>query len=112
MPSGDPEDLDPGLSRERTRLAWARTAIALAAVGGAMVRRELAAGVIVLASSPLVWALGRITARQSRPEQPEQRSRRLLLVTAIVTLVAALAAIIAFAGSSPASLHDLLPLHG
>jgi uncharacterized membrane protein YidH (DUF202 family) len=47
MPSAESQDLDPGLARERTRLAWARTAIAFAAVGAAMLRRELAAGVTV-----------------------------------------------------------------
>ena len=112
MASGEPEDLEPGLARERTRLAWARTAIAFATVGAVMLRRELAAGVIVLAGSPLIWALGRLTTRQAPPEPLERRSRRLLLVTAVVTAVAALAAIAALFGSSPASLHDLLPLHG
>jgi Predicted membrane protein len=36
----DPEDLYPGTAAERTRLAWARTAIAFGAVGLAMLRGE------------------------------------------------------------------------
>lgn len=103
----DPEDLDPGLARERTRLAWARTAIAFAAVGGAMLKRELVPGAIVLALTPLVWALGSFASRAVRPEQ---RSGRLLGVTVTVTAVAVLAAVIALIGHSPVSLHQLL--HG
>jgi uncharacterized membrane protein YidH (DUF202 family) len=103
----DPEDLDPGLARERTRLAWARTAIAFAAVGGAMLKREVVPGAIVLALTPLVWALGSFA---SRAVQPEQRSGRLMGVTVAVTAVAVLAVVIALIGHSPVSLHQLL--HG
>ncbi len=103
----DPEDLDPGLARERTRLAWARTAIAFAAVGGAMLKREVVPGAIVLALTPLVWALGSFASRAVRPEA---RSRRLLGVTVTVTAVAVLAVVIALIGHSPVSLHQLL--HG
>jgi uncharacterized membrane protein YidH (DUF202 family) len=103
----DPEDLDPGLARERTRLAWARTAIAFAAVGGAMLKREVVPGAIVLALTPLVWALGSFA---SRTIQPEAQSRRLLGVTVTVTAVAVLAVVIALIGHSPVSLHQLL--HG
>ena len=91
----DLEDLDPGLARERTRLAWARTAIAFAAVGGAMLKRELIPGAIVLALTPLVWALGRLA---SRAAQPEPRPGRMLAV------------VIALIGHSPVSLRQLL--HG
>jgi hypothetical protein len=105
--SDDPEDLDPGLARERTRLAWARTAIAFAAVGGAMLKREVVPGAIVLALTPLVWALGRVA---SRAAQPEPRPGRMLAVTVTVTAVAAFAVVIALTGHSPISLHQLL--HG
>jgi uncharacterized membrane protein YidH (DUF202 family) len=103
----DPEDLDPGLARERTRLAWARTAIAFAAVGGAMLKREVVSGAIVLALTPLVWALGSFASRTVRPEA---QSGRLLGVTVTVTAVAVLAVVIALIGHSPVSLHQLL--HG
>ena len=108
--SDDPEDLDPGLARERTRLAWARTAIAFAAVGGAMLRRVPVAGLIVLAMTPLLWGLGRFVGHTA--ERPELQSRRLLAVTLTVVTVSVLAMVIAFVGHPPASLRDLLPLHG
>ena len=108
-PPDDPEDLDPGLARERTRLAWARTAIAFAAVGAAVLRKEPVDGLIVLAIAPLTWAIGQVAGRHGGPGQ---RSRRLALVTASVIVTAALAAIAALAGHSPANLDQLLPLHG
>lgn len=104
------EDLDPGLAAERTTLAWARTAIAFAAVGGAMLRKEPIAGLVVLATTPVIWTLGRFVGH--REVRPEQLARRLLLVTAIVVMVSVLGVAVAFVSRSPASLRDLLPLHG
>ena len=105
----DPEDLDPGLARERTRLAWARTAIAFAAVGAVVLRKDLLAGLVVLATCPLVWWLGHFA---SRAVGPELRPRRLLLVTVAVTAVSLLAVLVALLGHSPDSLDQLLPRHG
>lgn len=105
----DPEDLDRGLAAERTRLAWARTAIAFAAVGAVGLRNDVVIGLAMLAGTPVIWALGRLAGRSSRPDQ---LSRRLLLLTVAVTAVALLAVTGALLGRSPASLHDLLPLHG
>lgn len=104
------EDLDPGLAAERTTLAWARTAIGFAAVGGAMLRKEPIAGVVVLAMTPLIWTLGRFVGQRAR--QPDRLSRRLLLVTVIVVMVSVLGVAVAFVGHGPTSLRDLLPLHG
>jgi len=106
----DVEDLDPGLAAERTTLAWARTAMAFGAVGAAMLKNEPVAGAIVLAMTPLIWALGRFVGR--RVVRPELLSRRLLLVTVIVVIVSVLAVVVAFIGHSPASLGQLLPRHG
>ena len=105
----DPEDLDPGLARERTRLAWMRTGIAFAAVGAAMLRRQPVAGLIVLAITPVIWVLGRVASQEigSKPH-----AWRLLLITVIITLVAALAVVVALVGHGPASLRDLLPRLG
>ena len=106
----DMEQLDPGLARERTKLAWARTAIAFAAVGGAILKKEPVAGLIVLAITPLIWGLGRFVGHTA--ERPELQPRRLLAVTVTVVAVSLLAMVIAFVGHPPTSLRDLLPLHG
>ena len=100
---------DPGLASERTRLAWTRTAIAFAAVGGVILRRELVAGLCVLALSPLVWMLGHYLGHL---DQPRSRSVRLLLVTVIVTLVTLVSLIIAVIGGGPGSIRDVLSLQG
>jgi hypothetical protein len=74
-----------------------------------MLRHNLAAGLIVLAITPLIWALGLFASHLALPDR---RSDRLLLVSVIVAIVSALAVAVAFLGHSPASLHQLLPLHG
>jgi len=104
------EQLDPGLARERTKLAWARTSIAFAAVGAAILKKEPVAGLIVLAMTPLLWGLGRFVEHTA--ERPELQSRRLIAVTVTVVTVSVLAMVIAFVGHPPTSLRDLLPLHG
>ena len=100
----DPEDADPGLARERTRLAWARTSIAFAAVGAAMLKREVIPGLIVLSTAPVVWALGSFATRG----RPGPRPGRLLVVTVIVAVIAVLAVVAVLIGSAPVSLHQLL----
>ena len=83
-PGPDMEERDPGLARERTALAWTRTAISVAALGGAMLKTNPPAGILVLAMSAPVWWLG----RRLRNERPGPgNGRRLLLVTITVTLV-------------------------
>ena len=91
----DPEDLSQGSAAERTRLAWARTAMGFGAVGLAMLRKEPVAGLLVLLVTPLIWSLGHYV---SATAGPGARERRLLLVTVAVTGVAVLAAVAAFIG--------------
>ena len=56
-------DPDPGLARARTRLAWLRTAIAFAAIGGVILKRDVPAGLVILVLSGVVWGTGRWLAR-------------------------------------------------
>jgi uncharacterized membrane protein YidH (DUF202 family) len=56
----DREDGDPGLARARTSLAWTRTALSFAAVGAVALRKDVIAGLLILAAAPVIWRLGRL----------------------------------------------------
>ncbi len=88
MTSGhdDDEDGDPGLARARTSLAWTRTALSFAAVGGIVLKKDLVAGLIILAATPMIWQLGRLA---------HDRPGRLKLVTATIVVISLVALVIA-----------------
>jgi uncharacterized membrane protein YidH (DUF202 family) len=75
----DHEDADPGLARERTTLAWTRTALSFAAVGGVLLKRDVVAGLAVMATVPVIWEVGRLANRHPG---------RLRLVTVTIVAVA------------------------
>ena len=81
-PADDPEESDPGLARERTSLAFA-------ALGGAVLKVNVAFGLIILAMATIVWRLGWM----QRPG-----AQRLWLITVSVIVVAVLSLVIALAG--------------
>jgi len=85
-PADDIEDADPGLVRARTSLAWTRTALSFAAVGGVVLKRELIGGLIIMAAGPAIWQLGRLA---------HHRRGRLALVTATIVGVALIAFLVA-----------------
>lgn len=89
MTEGDIEDRDPGLARERTKLAWFRTALTFAAVGGAIFRAAPLVGGITLGLGALVYLLARVS-RLSMPTE-EYRRPALLLITAAVVVVSLIA---------------------
>jgi uncharacterized membrane protein YidH (DUF202 family) len=93
IPPRDPEEFDPGLARERTRLAWTRTAVAFVAVGAAVLKTQVAAGVIVIFLGAVVWAMHRVSddSALGRPQA------RLAAITATVVAAAVVALVIAFA---------------
>jgi uncharacterized membrane protein YidH (DUF202 family) len=80
---------DPGLARERTSLAWTRTAIGFAAIGAALLHKYVAAGVAVLVLSGIVQACGRL----GRPGAPGQARPGPLLIIALAVTGIALAAL-------------------
>jgi uncharacterized membrane protein YidH (DUF202 family) len=100
-PGPDMEERDPGLARERTALAWTRTAISVAALGGAMLKTNPPAGILVLAMSAPVWWLGRPLWHE-RPGPGNVR--RLLLVTITVTLVSCAALALTLRAGLPAGI--------
>jgi uncharacterized membrane protein YidH (DUF202 family) len=83
---GGSDGPDPGLARERTQLAWTRTAISFAAVGGAVLKKDVVPGLILLAVSPAIWQLGRMAYL---------RPGKFKLVTATIVAVAIVALVVA-----------------
>jgi uncharacterized membrane protein YidH (DUF202 family) len=102
--SDDQEQGIPGLARERTSLAWNRTAIAFAALGGVVLKANVVTGLIILAVAPVIWQLGRVT-RGSAPEAghrvpPVVGATRLFFIAVTIAAVALLCLIIAIFGTS------------
>ena len=84
----DREDADPGLARIRTSLAWTRTALSFAAVGAVALKKDVIAGLIIMATAPVIWRLGRLD---------HHRPGRLRLVTATIVAVSLVALAVALA---------------
>jgi uncharacterized membrane protein YidH (DUF202 family) len=82
----DYEDVDPGLARVRTSLAWTRTALSFAAVGAVVLRKDIIAGLLILAAAPVIWRLGRLD---------HHLPGRIRLVTATIVAVALVSLVVA-----------------
>jgi uncharacterized membrane protein YidH (DUF202 family) len=87
-PRGDLQDPPPGLARERTRLAWSRTVIAFAAVGGALLKTSIAAGAIVVVTAVVLWQLFRVFPAEADSGARPARLRLVAITVAGVSLVA------------------------
>jgi len=99
-PGDDPEERDPGLARERTSLAWTRTAISFAALGGTMLKVNVVSGLIIMAIAPVIWQLGRVTRSGAPTSLPAVGATRLFIIAVSIAAVALLCLIIAILGSS------------
>jgi uncharacterized membrane protein YidH (DUF202 family) len=101
-----PDDIDyadPGLARERTRLAWTRSAISFAAIGVAIVKARPLIGAPLLGLSVVVWAIGRMP-RSPGPQSGDVEAvarRRTAVVTAAIIVIALAALVIVLLGHSP-----------
>jgi len=101
-PADDIEYADPGLARERTELAWTRTAIAFAALGAAILKYRPVVGLPVLVLSAVVWRLGRLPGTAGAADV---RDRRLLLITVTTVGVSVVALVLSFLGQGIVLLH-------
>jgi uncharacterized membrane protein YidH (DUF202 family) len=98
QPGDGPEELDAGLARERTALAWTRTAISFGAVGGAVLKANVITGLIILAMAPFIWQLGRVS--RGREGLPALGATRLFLITVSIIAVALICLAVAIFGKS------------
>jgi uncharacterized membrane protein YidH (DUF202 family) len=101
-PADDIEYADLGLARERTELAWTRTAIGFAALGATVLRHHPVVGLAVLVLSAVVWRLGRLPRMTGAGQVHD---RRLLLITLTTVGVSVVALMLSF--FSP----GIVPLH-
>ena len=94
-PADDIGYADPGLARERTELAWTRTAVGFAALGAAILRYRPLIGLPVLVLSAAVWRLGRLPGPS---RAGPTRDRRPLLITVTTVGVSLVALALSFLG--------------
>lgn len=100
------DDLISGLAGERTRLAWNRTALALAGAGGAIFKglpaidrpRDAVLGLVIEAMAGLIWLVGSLRYRSqgSGRQQWVLDVHGLRVLAAGVSVVAVAALVVAF----------------
>jgi uncharacterized membrane protein YidH (DUF202 family) len=101
QPGDDPEERDAGLARERTSLAWTRTAISFGALGGTVLKENVITGLIILALAPVVWQLGRVSrGSAARAGPPAVGATRLFLMTVSIVAVSLICLAVAIFGKA------------
>jgi uncharacterized membrane protein YidH (DUF202 family) len=97
----DPEERDSGLARERTSLAWTRTAIAFGALGGTVLKVNVVSGLVILAMAPVIWQLGRVSrGGPGGADLPAVGATRLFFITVSIVAVALISLAVAVFGRS------------
>ena len=100
-PGDDPEERDPGLARERTSLAWTRTAISFAALGGAVLKANVITGLIILAIAPVdLAARPRLAGHGGTDGPARRRATRLFVITVSIVAVSLLCLVVAIFGTA------------
>jgi uncharacterized membrane protein YidH (DUF202 family) len=94
----DPEERDPGLAHERTTLAWTRTALSFAALGGAVLKVNAITGLLILAVAPIIWQLGRVSRGPAGPARPAIAAARMFLIAVSIAGVSLLCLLVAIFG--------------
>jgi uncharacterized membrane protein YidH (DUF202 family) len=101
QPGDDQEEWDTGLARERTSLAWTRTAIAFGAVGGGVLKANVVTGLIILAIAPVIWQLGRASrGGTAGTGRAGVSATRLFFITLAIIAVALICLAVAIFGKS------------
>ena len=81
-------------------LAWRRTALSFAAVGGVLLKVNVITGLLVLAVAPVVWQLGRVRRGRDGDSLPVIGPSRLFAITVSIVAVALLSLLVAIFGHS------------
>jgi uncharacterized membrane protein YidH (DUF202 family) len=97
-PADDYDDEDPGLARERTDLAWTRSAIAFFGLGAIVLKFRPVIAFPIIALGVVVWLVGHLSPRPG--PAGALGARRVLVVTVAVTLLALIALVLTYTGSS------------
>lgn len=98
----DIEDADPGLARERTKLAWTRSSVSFAAIGLLILKTRPVIGVPLLILSAIIWSIGLMRRTPALSGVPP---RRILFVAICVFAIAAVALVITLTAHSPHGLR-------
>lgn len=72
---GKEPDARFAFANERTFLAWSRTALAFATVGGVVLKSSVIPGLVIMAIAPVVWRLGLLPRTPGRPRTPGKQGR-------------------------------------
>jgi len=93
----DIEDADPGLARERTKLAWTRSSVSFAAIGVLILKTRPLVGAPLLILSAVIWSIGLV---RRRPGLAGVAPKRVLFVAICVLVIAAAALVLALTAHS------------